>query len=187
MGLAGWLRMLDIVGGLARRAPDPPQDRGGALAPFETRLLAFAFGAIKKAFDRDSDRMALEREHLEAERARAEAALRLEWLRQEADRRGAEARLLVMLALGVWIASAGIGVALADRYVLAPKLLLGAAWIALVGAIGAAIAAHGTVTEWMTRAAASTLEAPARTLVGAAMWLLVGGFTLAAASVLVAL
>lgn len=186
MGAAGWLRVFDIVGGLARRAPDR-DDTPGPLAQAEAHLIGFAVGVIKKAFDRDSDRMAMERQHLEAERARAEAALRLEWLRQETDRRLSEARLVAALALGVWITSAVLGVVLANGYALTAKVLLGFAWIALIGSLATAMSGYRDVTAWVTVAATSPSDPPARTPIAIAMWLAITGFALAAASVLVAL
>jgi hypothetical protein len=188
MGAGTWLKIFTgVVGGLARRTPQAAVEAVDALAPFETRLLAFAAGAIKKAFDRDSDRLTLEREHLEAERARAEAALRLEWLRQEGDRRFAEARLLGMLGVGVWIVSAIFGVALAARYGVAGKVLLGASWLSLVAAVSFAIVAHSRTSAWMSVAAASPVDPPDRQAITISMWSVVAGFTLAAASMLVAL
>jgi hypothetical protein len=186
MGIGGWLRALEVVGGLARRGADR-EPNAGVLAPFETHLLGFAIGAIKKAFDRDSDRMALERQHLEAERARAEAALRLEWLRQEADRRFTEARLVAGLAFGVWIASAILGVTLAGGYALLAKVLLASAWTALIGSMAIAMIEYRRVTSWVTVAATSPTDPPARTLVAIALSLLIAGFALSSASLLAAL
>jgi hypothetical protein len=190
MAVPTWRRVIDIVGGLASRrgAPDPAAGGGGwGLAPLDVRLLGFAIGAIKKAFDHDSDRMAFEREHFEAERARADAALRLEWLRHEGDRRLAEARLVVGLAVVVWIASAGLGVALSEGYALTAKILMGFGWLALVGAIGLAMTAHRQIAGWVGSAATLPGDPPERRPVAIAMYLLVSGFAMVAASVLVAL
>ena len=186
MAAATWLRVFDIVGGLARRTP-PAGEGPAGMAPAEVHLLSFAVGAIKKAFDRDSDRMALERQHLEAERARAEAALRLEWLRQETERRLGEAKLISALALGVWIVSAGLGVVLAEGYALGAKALLGFSWTALIASLATAMLGYRAVAMWVTVAATAPADPPDRKPMALAMWLLIAGFALSSASVLVAL
>src|SRR5512145_574147 len=106
----GWLRVLDAVGGLVElssrfRRPPPGDDMatgaagrpGGAL---ETRLAGVLVAALKEAFDRDSARMELERSQVEAERRRAEEALRAELRRQAADRLLAQLRLVAVMAIG---------------------------------------------------------------------------------------
>src|SRR5262245_28387351 len=94
-----WLRILDAVLGVtdfamsrrAARAADLTDDRALAtgarsIGALETRLAGVVVAALKEAFDRDSRRLDLERERAEADRLRAERVLRLEWLRQAADR-----------------------------------------------------------------------------------------------------
>jgi len=80
---------------------------GGPLAQIETRLAGVVVAALKEAFDRDARRLDLEREALEAERQRAERALKLELLRQAADRETSRLRLLA----GVAVALAGLALA----------------------------------------------------------------------------
>src|SRR5439155_27012886 len=95
-----WLQIIDTLIGLTdlarlgRRPPPPPEhqlqldpDRvGGPLGGLETRLAGVVVAALKEAFDRDTHRLELERAELEAERERAERALRLELRRQAGDR-----------------------------------------------------------------------------------------------------
>src|SRR5207247_1127443 len=107
-----WLRILDIVIGftdLARsrkigqaaqqreQAEAQPQSLeatgrggvpGGPGGPggLEARLAGVVVAALKEAFDRDTRRLELERAELEAERERADRALRLELRRQAGDR-----------------------------------------------------------------------------------------------------
>jgi hypothetical protein len=131
--------------------------------------------------------MTLERQHLEAERARAEAALRLEWLRQETDRRLGEVRLVAALALGVWVISAVLGVALAHGFGLLAKVLLALAWSALIGSVAMAMTSYRDITAWTTVAATAPTDPPARTPIAVATWLSIAGFGLAAASVLLAI
>src|SRR5262245_35080678 len=96
-----WLRMLDTVIGLADIASRKLHARtetnggrrddavatgsigGGAL---EARLAGVVVAALKEAFDRDHQRLDLERERIDGERQRAERALRLELRRQAGER-----------------------------------------------------------------------------------------------------
>jgi hypothetical protein len=185
-----WVRMFDLIGGIvsARRGVRDLATRlEGGLAPLDARLLGFAVAAIKKAFERDSDRMALEREHFEAERARAEAALRLEWTRQEAGRRIAEARVVAGLTIAIWAASAVLAVALASGYTSTARWIMASGWVALVAAIGLALTAARQVGAWVSVAVMTNTDPPNGAMTSAATWLLVIGFALSAASVLLAL
>ena len=71
-------------------ADDPEQlavsERGG---PLEVRLAGVVVAALKEAFDRDHQRLELEREQIEAERMRAERLLRIELARQAGNRESA--------------------------------------------------------------------------------------------------
>jgi len=90
------MRVLDTVAGLAQmtrrlKGGDPPVPADGvppptALGQIETRLAGVVVAALKEAFDRDHQRLELERQHMAEERARAERALRLELIRQAGDR-----------------------------------------------------------------------------------------------------
>src|SRR5207237_2441480 len=77
----------------------------GALGGLETRLAGVVVAALKEAFDRDTRRLDLEREQLEAERRRAERALKLELLRQTGDREIGRLRLVAGVAVATWIGS----------------------------------------------------------------------------------
>src|SRR5262245_35830779 len=105
-----WLRLIDAAIGvtdIARsrigKAPVPPvppapqqqidvdsRRRGG----LEARLAGVVVAALKEAFERDNRRLDLEREQINAERERAERALRLELRRQAGDREIGRLRLL---------------------------------------------------------------------------------------------
>jgi hypothetical protein len=98
-----WLRIIDAIAGVTDlalgRRPRTESDRPGQLTPgsraldhLEARLAGVIVAALKEAFDRDSRRLEMEREHVEAERDRAERALRLELLRQAGDRDCASSR-----------------------------------------------------------------------------------------------
>src|SRR5215471_11561855 len=112
-----WLGIFDTMLGIAnlvrgssaRRPPDDAQsDRlatsgPGALGHLEARLAGVVVAALKEAFERDNRRLELEREQMEAERRRAERALRLELRRQAAERDMGRLRLVAGLAAASWL------------------------------------------------------------------------------------
>src|SRR5262249_57338537 len=110
-----WLRILDAVSGVtdlarSRRirsltASREPNEEAGSRLPtgIETRLAGVVVAALKEAFDRDTRRLELEREQLEAERRRAERALQLELIRQAGDREIGRLRLVAGVAVASWI------------------------------------------------------------------------------------
>src|SRR6185436_9870926 len=93
------------------RRPDAEDDRalavdGGsprALGNLEARLAGVVVAALKEAFDRDNRRLDLEREQAQAERLRAERALRLELARQAVDREIGRLRLTAGVAVACWL------------------------------------------------------------------------------------
>src|SRR5256885_10743749 len=110
-----WFRVLDVVIGVTdiarstRSRPAQPPPPGEQLAPgtpalghLEARLAGVVVAALKEAFDRDTRRLELEREQLEAERARVDRALRLELLRQAGGRGIGRLRVLARVALSGW-------------------------------------------------------------------------------------
>src|SRR5688572_22730501 len=135
MGMGQWMRVLEAVGGFIelsgkfrpRASEDQPAAGSGTPTggPLETRLAGVLVAALKEAFDRDSTRLELERSQIEAERQRAEQALRAELRRQAAERALAHARLIAMLAVGVWALSAALGVWLPGMRGAIPRTLLG--------------------------------------------------------------
>jgi len=112
-----WLRVLNAVLGIneiarvvkgrsaaAAAADDPDQlavsGRGG---PLEARLAGVVVAALKEAFDRDHQRLELEREQIEAERARTERLLRIELARQAGNQEIGRLRLLAGVAIASWL------------------------------------------------------------------------------------
>ena len=191
MGAAQWWKVLDTVSGLVQLGTsarssgstdvsqaEPPR---GAL---EARLAGVVVAALKEAFDRDKVRMDLERETLEAERARAERALQAELRRQAADRVLVQLRLiatfsgvllLVSSVLAAWVTGMRGGIAVA---------LLALGWAAALGALGCVFAAWQQVTVW-----ASAPEPPPAgnsSTAAAAPWLLLASLMSVAASLLLA-
>jgi hypothetical protein len=192
------MKVLDTVANLAQwssrfRKPDAARGTeqaqgGGALAQLETRLAGVVVAALKEAFDRDRARMDLEREHLEAERRRAEAALQAELRRQAAERALGRLRLVAIMAMGVWMLSAALGVWLPGMRAGAARWLLGAGWALAIAALGCAFAG------WQRIASLTQPDGPAdRTMAGPGLadsigpWLLLGSIALAGAALLLAL
>lgn len=203
MGPKDWLRVADAVGNLVlsarqlgrRDAPDAPaRERssssfGGAL---EARLAGVVVSALKEAFERDRARMDFEREHVEAERRRAEMALRLERSRQVGERELAGIRATGAAAVAAWIATALAAALIAGYAAFPPRLLLALAWLLLIAALAASLAAHHRVTRALAGLDDSGLETSTGALPdirssAAAGWLLLLGLAAAAASLLTAL
>lgn len=129
-------------------APDsspPPAAAQGLAGQIEARLTNVVVAALKEAFDRDHARLELERTHLEEERRRADAALRLERQRQDAEREVARLRLLAGASMIGWIASVALAAAGFEEATLAARITLAAGWIMLLAALGAAFLAQGRV------------------------------------------
>ena len=173
-----WLQLIDAGLGLMnfargrRAAADPavPQSlatRPGVFGAIENRLTGVVVAALKEAFDRDARRLDLEREALELERQRAERMLKLELLRQAADREVGRLRLLA----GVAVASF-VGTLLFTARVLGGgtggRVMMGLGWALLLGALGATFAAQSQVEDALQR------ETPPSTAAGQfAPWLIV--------------
>lgn len=147
-----WIRLLDLAFGLndiVRKArgnrPSSRDQRQAALQPsasrrLDARLAGAVVGALNEAFDRDHQRYELERERIAEERKRAERALRLELLRQAADREIGRLRLGAGVALAGWLGTV----------LLAPILLpstfgrvtLGIGWLCLLAAVASSFVAQ---------------------------------------------
>ncbi len=197
-----WLKIIDAVLGLtdvartvrkrqpssALAVPDDPESavaagRGG---PLEARLAGVVVAALKEAFDRDHQRLALEREQIEAERARAERALRLELLRQSAEREIGRLRLLAGVAVASWLGTLVFSNRLLDAGS-AGKIALGIGWLLLLAALAAAFSAHTTVTRSLADAgdAATARDVSSGAAGTAAPWLVVVGLAAVAIGILI--
>lgn len=206
MALAGWLRALDTLSGLIdmgqrlRRGGPPPRNPGGdtdALStagapggPLEARLAGVLVAALKEAFDRDRTRLELEQAQLEGERRRAEDAMRLELRRQAGDRAVAHARLLVVLAVAAWTASALLLALLPGARTMPARGVLAVAWTLLIGCAGTAFASYFAVATWLGRlrpGAADPGDVPAEGVGRASGILLIAGLAAIAAALLLAI
>ena len=203
MGIAQWAGVLDTVGGLvqiARRFRQSTSDNTfdvtqgrppssspiGGLGFVEAKLAGVMVAALKEAFDRDSARMEMERSHIEAERRRAEEALRAELRRQAADRMLGQLRLIAVMAVVTWALSAALGVWMPGmRESVSPRVLLGIGWLFALGALGSAMAAWQHVSVHAADTGASVvLEHRASAY---APWLLITSLALTGAGLLTAL
>lgn len=177
----GLLSAKDLVQRVRGRAPAHEEQlaAGGRL---EARLAGVVVSALKEAFDRDSDRLELERRRIEEERERAERAMRLELLRQAGEREIGRLRLLAGVAVASWLGTLIFATRLTGGGV-GPKVALGLGWAFLLGALAAAFSAQSSVGQMLER---SDDRAAAGTAAGtAAPWLIVAGLcTIAIAALL---
>jgi hypothetical protein len=208
MALSGWLRALDTISGLLdmgqrfRRGVSASATGGtgndalsaplgaGATGPLEARLAGVLVAALKEAFDRDRTRLELEQAQLEGERRRAEDAMRLELRRQAGDRAVAHARLLVVLAVAAWIASAVLVAFLPGAGTMPARGVIALAWMLLIGCVGTAFASYSTVATWLGRlrpGAADPGDVPAEGVGRASGFLLIAGLAAIAAALLLAI
>ena len=156
-----WLRIIDTLIGLTdlarvgRRPPSPqpehqlqldPDRVGGSLGGLETRLAGVVVAALKEAFDRDTRRLELERAELEAERERAERALRLELRRQAGDREIDRLRLMAGIAVASWIGTLFFSARLPGSGA-GSRVALGLSWLLILLAFAAACIGQSRVAE----------------------------------------
>ena len=193
MGIAGWMRVLDTVTGLAQAGARlrrsvagtdmQPSPGGGPIGALETRLAGVVVAALKEAFDRDKARMELERDTIEAERLRAERALQAELRRQAADRALMQLKLIAVFAGCMLLASGVLSAWVAGMRDGAAAVALASGWAAGLAALGCVFAAWPKVVARATSHSGDTTSSGA---VAAAPWLLLVSLALTAVSLLVA-
>ncbi len=200
MGMGQWMRVIDTLGTLAqagsrlKQTVSPTMGRqggpesgdvaqgtgGGAL---EIRLAGVLVAALKEAFDRDRSRMDLERETVEAERARSERALQAELRRQAADRALTQLRLIAVFAGCALLMSAALAAFIAGMRDGVAAIALATGWGAGLAALGCVFVAWPQVSGW----ASGTGTGPHHSQIASvAPWLLLLSLALTAASVLLA-
>jgi hypothetical protein len=192
-----WLRLIDAALGLGdivrrvkgRDAEEEARQVGvgpSALGGLEARLAGVVVAALKEAFDRDHQRLELERQQMEAERLRAERAMRLEMLRQAGDREIGRMRLIAAVALASWLGT----LVLASRLLAGTpgRVALGAGWLLLLLALALALVEQSRIARALAaeddRRAVDAVTA-AGTGGMLAPWLVVGGLAAAAFGVLI--
>ncbi len=196
---AGWLSVVDTLLDVASfamsrkaRRRDPGSESaavaGPALGQLETRLAGVVVAALREAFDRDTRRLEVEREQMERERLRAERMLRLELLRQTADREIGRLRLIAGLAFASWIGTLFFAARLAGGSP-GTRVIVGAGWALLLVALGLALAAQSRVAAALARVNETHAHAEdlASGTAGAlAPWLIVAGLAAIGVAVLMA-
>jgi hypothetical protein len=190
-----WLRLIDAalgMGELARRVRRRPEEdeqiaaAGGAGGPLEVRLAGVVVAALKEAFDRDNRRLELEHQQLEAERERAERALRLELRRQAIDREIGRMRLVAGVAAASWLGTLFFSTQLLAGGTPA-RVALGIGWLLLLSALAAAFVAQSHVARELGAPDRGNQAPPSSGAAGAlAPWLISLGLAAVAAAVLLA-
>jgi hypothetical protein len=196
-----WLRILDALIGVTDLArgrktrPGPSvideqqQLEAAARVPggLEARLAGVVVAALKEAFDRDTRRVEFERAQLDAERERAERALRLELRRQAGEREIGRLRLLAGAAIASWIGTLFFSARLMGGSIGA-RAMLGGGWLLLLLAFALAFAGQSRVSDALNRSDEPTGH---RDLAGGlsgelSVWFIVVGLGLVGLAVLVA-
>jgi hypothetical protein len=161
---------------------------GGPVAgALEARLAGVVVAALKEAFDRDHQRLELEREQLAAERERADRALRLELFRQAGDREVGRLRLLAAVAVVSWLGTLFFATRLAGGPPSA-RVSLGLGWLLLIAALASAFSAQTRVGRALGRIDQQTDPTEALSSVSGdlAPWLIVAGLAVIAFGALLA-
>jgi len=161
----------------------PPQSlqpgRGETgLGALETRLAGVVVAALKEAFDRDTRRLELERAQLEAERERAERAMRMELRRQTGEREISRLRFLAGVSIAALVGT--LVLALAFRRLnggvmdvpIGARTALGGGWVLLLISFGAALTAQSQISEALNRDEGSLSAGVAGAL---SLWLMIAG------------
>ena len=188
-----WLRIIDAVVDLAKivRKPAPAAADSDLLAmspgagALEKTLTGLLVAALKEAFNRDHQRLELERERLDAERQRAELALRAELVRQAADREIGRLRLLGALAVGSWLGTLLFSARLVSEG-MAARVSLGVGWLLLLAALAAAFVAQSQVAAALGPFDDRHPAVPSVTAGAIAPWLIIAGLAVITFAVLLA-
>jgi hypothetical protein len=194
-----WKQVLDVAIGVAEiaRGPDTrdagtPQQQltaGTASSPghIEARLAGVVVAALREAFDRDTRRLELEREQVEAERIRADRALALERSRQAAEREIGRLRLVAGVAVASWLGTllfatrllgSGIGV----------RMTIAIGWMLMFAALAASFAGQAQIAHLLDHGEAADGPRDQLTsgLAGAlAPWMVVAGLAVIAVALII--
>jgi len=194
-----WLQILDAVIGVtdlarSRKIRKMSQESAdsqrleasgrtaAAFGGLDARLAGVVVAALKEAFERDTHRLELEREQLEAERQRAERGLRLELRRQASDREIGRLRLLAAVAVASWIGTLFVSARLVGGPAGA-RVALAVAWLFLLAAFASSFVAQSRVAEAASRPDDGAVDFG---VAGAfALWLIVIGLAVVGIAVLV--
>ena len=192
------MRVLDTVNGLVQMSgrfrrpsdneiPSGPLSGGGLPGQLEARLAGVVVAALKEAFDRDRVRMDFERSQIDAERQRAEDALRAELRRQAADRALGQLRLVAVMAFAICLLSVGVGVWLPGMRAVPPRALMGLGLALAIAALGCAFSAWQDVSAWSADLQAAGPGTSRHLAATTAPWLLLASLALVGGAFLSAL
>ncbi len=185
-----WLRLIDGVIGatdLVRWVRGRSGENG--LAPeqhaLNSRLAGVVVGALREAFDRDHQRLEIERQRLDEDRRRAERAMRLELLRQAGDREIGRLRLVAAVAVTCFLGSLLASMRLAEGDA-AARVAFGAGWLLLLACLAATFSAQASVGRALGTGDDRLTPADVTTTPGgrAAQWFVVAGLASVALGVL---
>ena len=185
-------KTIDVLLGvreITKDKPNPDQTDTSSVASsaagfgnqIEKTLTNVLVAALKEAFDRDHARLELERAHVEDQKRRAEEALRVELRRQAMERELSRLRLLTATAVVGWIVAVLLLVLRLGHISGASIALMGGGCLLLLGSLGSAFMAQSRVDAVMSQVDVSQPQAPSGAV---ALWLLLGGLALSAASLL---
>lgn len=185
-----WLRIVDGLLGATDvvrwvRGQSSLEPRGAESSRLENRLAGVVVSALKEAFDRDHQRLEIERQRMEEERERAERLLRLEWLRQAGEREIGRQRVLAAVALAGWLGTLFL-VSRVTASGTSGRVMLGVTWLFLLSALATAFSAQTRVAAEMGRMDdRSTPAEITRSAAGSVSpWLIVAGLATIAISLL---
>lgn len=153
----------------------------GFAEQIELRLTNVVIAALKEAFDRDHQRLELERTHLEEQRRLAEQAARIELRRETISQEVGRLRLLSGIALIGWIVAI---VVLAVRHgdlSIISKAMLAGGWLLFIASLTTAFATQAKLNACLLKPDDGLdLESAGNST----LWLLVTGLALSALSLL---
>ena len=198
VNFGNWMKIADTVMSLWEpRRPPSKATAGGEQQPFgdalqqgsapgfveqlELRLTNVVIAALKEAFDRDNQRLELERTHLEEQRRIAEEAARMEMKRQIIHHEVGRMRLLAGISLIGWIiAIIVLALRHADMSIFSKTVLAGG-WLLFIASLTIAFSAQAKLNTYLLKPiTAIDIEAGGN----GALWCLVGGLALSAVSLL---
>jgi hypothetical protein len=181
-----WLRLLDIALGVtnlaqsrAARVDEESEAAVGAPAHHDSGLASVVASGLREVFERDARRMQMLHEKVEADRQRAERALRVELLSRAADREASRLRLLAGCALLSWIGTIVVGVWM-NSDSLAVRVLFGSGMLLQLASFASALLVHTTLSDPLEVLATTNDMTRRKGISGldVALWLLVVGLAL---------
>src|SRR5262245_48910999 len=155
-----------------------------ALGTLETHLAGVVVAALKEAFDRDSRRLDFERQQVEAERQRAERALRLELVSQAGERELVRLRFVAGVAVVSWLGTLLVFGRLATALPIA-RILLAVGSVVLLAALAATLAGQSSIGQTIANTDGATDAVHFSRAGAVASWLIVVGLAATGAAVFI--